>query len=86
MLWKFQRLIAEVDGQYVRADGFRDDPLNTPRQVNTTKLTRDILDAKNFNFFKEDIAATQKAWPSARFFQYSFKLTADHKEDRTGLP
>lgn len=76
----FSWLVAEVDGQYVRSDGFADDPLNTPRRVNTSKLCKDILNAKNFYFYREDLPATIKAFPSLRLFIYNFTLTVDAKQ------
>jgi hypothetical protein len=79
-LKKFAWLIAEVDGKFVRLDGFPDDPLNTPRQVNTTKLCEDVFQAKNFNFYQDDWQATLKAFPTARLIRYHFTLTTDHKE------
>jgi hypothetical protein len=79
-LKKFSRLIAEVDGKFVRADGFSSDPLNTRHQVNTNKLCGDILEAKDFNFAPEDLPATLKAFPAAKLFRYTFTLTIDDKK------
>lgn len=67
-------LIMEVDGRYVRADGFPTDPLNAKRIVNTSKLTNDILEAKNFYFFQEDISATLAAFPTARKLVCNFDI------------
>jgi hypothetical protein len=79
-LKKFSRLIAEVDGKFVRWDGFPADPLNTSRQVNTSKLCKDMLEAKDFNFYPEDLPATLKAFPAARLFRYNFTLIIDDKQ------
>jgi hypothetical protein len=67
-LKKFSWLIAEVDGKFVCSDGFIDDPLNTPRRVNTSKLCNNILETKNFYFYQEDIPATREAFPTAACF------------------
>jgi hypothetical protein len=74
---KFSLLIVEVDGKYVRSDGFASDPLNSPRKVNTSKLTRDILKAKNFYKFPEDLQTTLKAFPNAKKFNYNFEMSYD---------
>lgn len=78
----FTRLIAEVDGQFVRFDGFPSDPLNTSRKVNTSKLCKDILEAKNFHIFPEDLAATLKAFPKARLLNCNFTVTIEKQPYR----
>jgi hypothetical protein len=83
-LKKFSRLIAEVNGKFVRSDGFVSNPLNTKRRVNTNKLCDDILDAKNFYFFQEDISTTKQAFPNVRFFHYDFTLTTDNRQEHNG--
>jgi hypothetical protein len=73
----FSALIVEVDGKYVRLDGFIDDPLNTRRRINISKLCKNILEAKNFSLFQEDLPVTFKAFPTARLLCYMFTLTID---------
>ena len=73
----FSALIVEVDGKYVRLDGFIDDPLNTRRRINISKLCNNILEAKNFSVYQEDLPVTFEAFPAARLLCYVFTLTID---------
>jgi hypothetical protein len=79
---KFSKLFVEVDGKFVRSDGFVEDPLNSKRTVNTTKLTSEIFEAKNFYFFQEDIPAIMKAFPNAKLFIYNFEMVYDKQEKK----
>jgi len=79
---KVSKLVLEVDGKFVRSDGFPSDPLNTRRTVNTSKLCDDILEAKNFDFFREDLPVTMKAFPNARIFRYNLGIAFDRQETR----
>jgi hypothetical protein len=74
---KFSRKVIEVNGEFVRSDGFTDAPLNVKRVINTSKLTKDILEAKNFNFFPEDTAPTMQAFPKANLNNYQFEMTCE---------
>ena len=79
---KFSRLIAEVDGEFVLADTPKTAPMNTKRNINTTKLCENVREAKDFYFFQEDLPATFKAFPNVRLYIYQFtetdgKLTYD---------
>jgi len=71
----------EVDGKFVRSDGFPTDPLNAKRVINVSKLCDDVLEAKNFNFFPEDIQSTKNAFPKGSFFDFNFEMIYD-KEPR----
>jgi hypothetical protein len=77
---KFSKLIVETDGKFVRSDGFPSDPLNTKRVINTSKLCKDILEAKDFYKFPEDLRETLKAFPNAKKFNCNFDLTYDKHE------
>jgi len=70
ILEKYQRLIAEVDGQFIRSDQSPLEPLNKKRVVNTTILTQKLVEAKDFYFFQEDVLSTKRAIPHVVFFDY----------------
>src|ERR1035438_3268037 len=55
---KLSKLLMVVDERFVRLDGFPSDPLNTKRVINTSILCDDVLEAKDFNFYPEDIERT----------------------------
>ena len=70
----FSKLVMVVDEKFVRLDGFPSDPLNAKRVINTSILCEDILEAKNFNFYPEDIESTKKAFPKGRLFNYTLEV------------
>ena len=72
-------MVVEVDGQYVRLDGFSSDSQNTKRIINKSKLTAEILEAKNFAKFPEDLQETLKAFPKAQVFTYNLTLRVEEK-------
>ena len=70
-LTKFSMLVAETDGSFICADG-------TPTVVGpvrkAAKLTNNILEAKNFFDFPDDIPATMQTFPNACLFNYELRL------------
>lgn len=80
---KFSLRVAEVDGKYLRLDGFGDEPMNFKRSINITKFCTEIHLAKNFFKYPEDIAPTKQALPNAKFYDCNITLVIDSK---TNLP
>jgi len=71
------KLVVVVGTKYVRMDGFPSDSLNTKRTVNTSKFTKDILEAKNFNYFPEDLQPTLKAIPNSSAWMTTLEVQCD---------
>ena len=78
----FQKLVVKVDEKFVRFDGFADDPLNMVRKINITKLTGDLLEAKDFNKYPAELNYTLAALPTAKILSYSiqFSYTAQERK------
>ena len=72
---KYSKSIAELDGRFVCSDGSKSAPLNSKRTVNTSKLTQDIKQAKDFSFFSEDVGLTRQRNPDVLFYTYNFTET-----------
>lgn len=59
------KLVVVIGRKYIRMDGFPSDSPNSKRLINTSKLTKDILEAKNFNSFPEDLQPTLDTNPNS---------------------
>ena len=71
------KTVAKLNGEYIHKDGKPSDPLNKKRTVNTVLFTTDLLEAKDFNVFPEDIPTTQAANSQIRFYIANFTTIGD---------
>jgi hypothetical protein len=74
---KYSKLIGEVNGKFIRSDGSAFAPLNSKRTVNTSELTDDLKEAKNFAPFQieGDVELTKRKNPDVVFYIYHFTVT-----------
>jgi hypothetical protein len=68
------KTVAVINGKFICVDTLPGAPLNANRTVNTDKLTSNIMEAKDFNNFPQEIAPLLQSNPNVKMYEYQFEI------------